>query len=325
MSKNRYYHYDHESCSFVEVKPKRTKLYAQAALAVVTVLVLSGAFALGIDRLSKSPEELALQEENTALQEQLQRVDERMQSFSGELSKLSEADQNLYRALLQADPISEDVRQVGTGGTDRYERFSRYSTSSAELLRETSQKLDQLERQISLQNMSYRELAEMARENEIWLTQMPAILPTDGPIVSGYGMRHHPILRVDRMHKGLDIVVSTGTPVFASGDGVIEKAGRGSGYGKHIIIDHAAAGYKTFYAHLSAIPDHIKPGRKVERGEQIGLSGNTGLSKAPHLHYEVRDREGRALNPVQFIAPSLTPQEYRELLEAAENSKISLD
>jgi murein DD-endopeptidase MepM/ murein hydrolase activator NlpD len=151
----------------------------------------------------------------------------------------------------------------------------------------------------------------LASERDMQMAEMPAILPADGPVVSGYGVRFHPILRVRRMHHGLDIVVPIGTPVHATGDGVIREAGRSVGYGKYIEIDHPSTGYSTLYAHLDEIGSDIRPGRRVTRGQQIGLSGNTGRSTGPHLHYEVRDSEGRTLNPIYFIAPSLTPRSTR--------------
>ena len=123
----------------------------------------------------------------------------------------------------------------------------------------------------------------------------------------------------------MDIPVLRGTPVYATGDGIVEKAGYSGGYGLRVLIRHPIAGYKTLYAHLSKIPAHIRPGRSVTRGEQIALSGNTGLSAAPHVHYEVQDLDGRKLNPIRFIAPSMTPQQYKALLAASEKSTISLD
>lgn len=325
MAKNRYYHYDHEACAFVEVRPARTRLYAQLSGLAVGALLLAGAMTWGIDRLTETPEELALQAENQALQEQLTRTEERIETVATQLDALAEADQSLYRVLLGAEPISDDVRQVGVGGADAYQRFNRFSTPTTQVMRQTTEQLDRLERQISLQNTSFRELASLAAEHEAWLTEMPAILPATGRVVSGFGMRRHPILKITRMHKGLDIVVPTGTPVFATGDGVVKEAGRNAGYGLNIVIEHPKAGYQTRYAHLSKIPSGMRPGRRVARGEQIGLSGNTGLSKAPHLHYEVLDLDGRALNPIYFFAPSMTPQQYRKLLAESESVGTSLD
>jgi murein DD-endopeptidase MepM/ murein hydrolase activator NlpD len=291
----------------------------------VGAMVLAIVLAMGLDQVTSSPEELALAAENEALQEQLEFTQERIEGVSAKLEELSEADQEIYRKLLQADPISEDVRQVGVGGSDPYARFSRFSTPTASLLKETTNKLDEIERQIDLQSASYRELTKVAGEQELWLGQMPAILPANGKIISGFGMRHHPILKITRLHKGVDILVGTGTPVYATGDGVVTRAGRNSGYGINIVLQHPKAGYETLYAHLSKIPNGIKEGTRVKRGDLIGLSGNTGLSKSPHLHYEVHDLDGRGLNPIYFFAPSMTPQQFKQLQKASESSTISLD
>lgn len=325
MARNRYYYYDHETCSFVEVEPKRTNLYAQVGAWVIAALALAGAFTWGLDRLGETPQELALEAENEALREHLSSVAERMTSFSSQLEQLSVADQDLYRTLLQAEPISEDIRQVGVGGADPYEAFSKYSPSAEILLRETAQQLDQLERQVGLQNASYRELTVLMGEHERWLSEMPAILPADGPVVSSYGMRMHPILKVRRPHYGIDILVSRGSPVVAPGDGVVKEVGSGGGFGKYVKVQHPSTGYTTLYAHLSRVPDNIRRGRKVKRGEVVAYSGNTGLSRAPHLHYEVRDDQGKAYNPIYFFAPSMTPAKYKELLETTEKLEGSLD
>lgn len=326
MPKNRYYHYDHEACAFVEVQPTRKRLYVRISAMVVGALVLAGALTWGIDAFSKTPQEMALQAENEALQEQLRLTEGRIEELASEMEGLAASDQELYRVLLQAEPISDDIRQVGVGGSDPYESFNRFSTPTSALLRETTEKLDQLERQLSLQNSSYRELTELVDEHEAWLAQMPAILPTNGKLVSGFGMRRDPFLKVPRMHKGVDVVVSTGTPVYATGDGVIKEAGYNTGgFGNHVVIEHRAAGYRTLYAHLSKIPTNITPGRIVKRGELIGYSGSTGRSQAPHLHYEVHTLDEQVLNPLRFFAPSMTPQQYKALLAASESSSISLD
>ena len=255
------------------------------------------------------------------LQQQLEVVSERMGEISTQLSQLAETDKELYRTLLQTDPISEDLRQVGVGGTDRYVAFESFSAST--LLKQTSEQLDQLERQVGLQNSSYRELRDLASEHESRLMQMPAILPADGPVVSGFGMRNHPILGYARMHKGIDILLERGSPINSPGDGVVEETGVSSSFGKYIKVRHPMAGYRTVYAHLSKV--NVRKGQRVERGDLLGLSGNSGLSKAPHLHYEVHDLDGVARNPIFFFAPSMTPQRYQALLAQAERSGASFD
>lgn len=325
MAKNSYYYYDVDACCFVEVKETRSKIYSRTLLIIVGSLALSTALTLGMDRFVQTPQELALIEENDALQQQLTEVSDRISAVSDELLRLSDLDENLYRTLLQADPISEDVRQVGVGGTDPFPDFRGFSPSTSALLERTSSQLGQLERQVGLQNASYRELVDLARERDVVMAEMPAIIPTEGPIISGFGVRFHPVLKVNRMHYGLDIHVRPGTPVVAAADGIIRTVGRGAGLGNLIKVQHPTAGYVTVYGHLSKVATGIRRGKKVSRGDIIGFSGNTGLTSGPHLHYEVRDINGKSLNPVFFLAPSMTPAAYQKLLEETERTTISLD
>ncbi len=325
MPGNRYYYYDHNACSFVQSKAGTKEITSKGVVVGAAAILLAGVLAWGMDHFIGTPQEMALKAENEALQEQLSSVEDKMSEFSVRLEQLSSADQGLYRTLLEAEPISGDVRKLGVGGSDPYENYNRFGATTALLLHRSSQKLDQLERQINLQSTSFRELTGLARERTAWLAQMPALLPADGPVVSGYGQRMHPILKIEKAHEGVDVLVRTGSPVFATGDGAVQEASQSATYGKHIVINHPETGYKTLYAHLSEIPSHIRPGRKVRRGDKIGLSGNTGRSAGPHVHYEVRDAQNRPLNPVLFIAPSMTPQQYRKLLEQAGQAQIALD
>ena len=325
MAKNRYYFFDSDSCEFREVESTASSRGIRLVALTILVVVVASMLTWGMDHLFRTPQELALMEENKALQKQLEQVSERIDHVSSELAELRDTDENLYRTLLNADGISEDVRQVGVGGAEAYPEFDRFSASTSRLLTETSSRLDQLERQLSFQNDSYRELTRLAAEHEEAMAQMPAIFPVDGDITSGYGLRMHPVLKVRRMHPGLDFHAPVGTPVYATADGVIKAAGRGSGLGRYVKIDHAASGYETVFAHLSQIPREVRRGRSIKRGDLIGYSGNTGLSNAPHLHYEVRDREGRSLNPLFFVAPSMTPSAYEQLLAQAENTTYIFD
>ncbi|MEM8488568.1 MAG: M23 family metallopeptidase [Bacteroidota bacterium] len=326
MAKNRYYYYDENTFSFVELKPKRSRIIKRSALVLLVSLFLAGFISWGMDKVIGTPQELALIEENAVLQEQLTHVRERMRDFSAELSMLSQSDQNLYRTILQADPIPEDVLMMGVGGKDKYEEFDRFSPNTSDQLKATAELLDELERKVSLQNQSYRELASLAEKRSDWLVQMPAILPANGRVTSGFGMRYHPILKIRRMHAGIDILLPTGSPVYATGDGVILETGRNSGLGTYLKVQHPATGYTTVYGHLSEIPKDIKRGKKVKRGDQIGLSGNSGLSTAPHLHYEVRDSKTRKpYNPIFLFLPSMTPEQYQEMFTELEANTSSLD
>ena len=292
----------------------------------LVLLFVAGWF--GIDNLLTSPQEQILIAENRALQEELSDSHTRVTGLMEQMEDLIERDRELYRLILQADDIPDDVRQVGVGGTDPYSHFDGFSKSTAQLLRNNAEILDELERKFGLQNASYEDLLNLGIERQKWSEQVPAILPTQGGRLSStYGIRLHPILGYKRMHSGVDISVPTNSPVYATGGGVIEAISSDAGYGIYVLIDHPAAGYKTLYGHLKSIMPGIRRGIQVVRGEQIAYSGNTGLSVAPHVHYEVRNQDDRSLNPLPFFALSLSPQEYQKILDQVEerHSVLSLD
>lgn len=327
MTPNRVYSYDHESCTFVEVAPSRKGLWLKAGAVFALALVLS---AVGVGIVSQtvtSPAEVAQRQEIDALRGHLEQANVRLASFSQELSHLAETDREIYRTVLNADPISEDEFQMGVGG-DEGDAYGRYAAPTAALLRRTSATFDRLERQLELQERSYEELRGIAGRREAVLRQQPAVLPIrDARLTSGFGMRFHPVLRVSRLHAGVDFPTPVGTPLYATGDGTVSFAGQRSGYGNVLEVDHPLAGKMTRFAHLSRVAPGIGPGTAVRRGQVIAYSGNTGLSTGPHLHYEVRllDAGRTPVNPVTTFVPGVTPAEYRELVAAARAPTMSFD
>lgn len=319
MKQDQKYRYDPESCSFVKVEQTWRDYLTRVAQIVGLAAILAGLGIWGIDVYwLTTPEEQSLKVEKKALERQLDRVSGRMSALSSRLDTLAVRDENLYRRLFQIEPISEDVRQVGVGGADPYKEFDRLDKDASSLLKSTAQKLDKLERQMSLQGASYEELSEVAKKRRKRLVQLPAIRPANGHIVSGYGMRKHPVLKVRKMHSGVDFLLRPGTPVVATGNGTVRRATFSPAYGKFIEIRHSEAGYFTRYAHLSEIPDGIRPGKTVKRGKTIGYSGSTGRTTGPHLHYEVHKLSGQALDPMRFFVPDMTPESYHELEKRTE-------
>ena len=139
--------------------------------------------------------------------------------------------------------------------------------------------------------------------------------PVDGArMSSGFGMRHHPVLGYSKMHKGMDFAAPTGTPIYAAGDGVVEKASRFGGYGNYVRIRHND-NIKTAYAHMSRFGKGVKSGSTVKQGEVIGYIGTTGRSTGPHLHYEVL-MDGAQVNPNSVKIPT------GEVLAGAELNKF---
>ena len=147
--------------------------------------------------------------------------------------------------------------------------------------------------------------------------------PIDGAqLSSGFGMRRHPIQGYNKMHKGVDFAAATGTPIYASADGVVEHASRNGFYGRYVRIRHNSQ-YKTAYAHLSAFARGLRPGKRVRQGETIGYVGSSGRSTGPHLHYEVI-YNGRQVNPLSVTLPAGDPLEDSEFA-AFEGSRRMLD
>jgi murein DD-endopeptidase MepM/ murein hydrolase activator NlpD len=297
----------------------------RAVTLCLSTILAAAVLTLVLDRLFETPQELALKVENEALREHITSVNHRIERVQADLDRLETTDAELYRALLGADPISSDERRVGVGGAAVNGRFAGFSLESAEVLSRSAESINHLERRVALQNASFRKLTALVEKNRGRVAQTPAILPTDGPIVSGFGMRMHPILNIIRPHRGIDIVVPVGSKVVAPADGVVTVLGRGLGLGRYVRLSHPDAGYETTFAHLSRIEKTLKRGLRVRRGDVIGYSGNTGLSRAPHLHYEVRNAERQALDPMHFVAPGMTPEAYERAREQVERSSVSID
>ena len=289
-----------------------------------------------MDQIVQSPQEQVLIKENQAFANEVSEQRARNTELTQQVDALSERDRELYKLLLQTDILPEDIRQVGVGGTDPYSRFDGFRLSTAQLLRSNAEILDELERKVTLHSLSLKSYLSTAVKRKEALAQLPSIPPTDvcsispsdatqnlsrekpSCIISSYGTRLHPILSYSRKHLGIDIVLPMNSPIWATAGGVIEKIGYApNGYGRFVLINHPAAGYKTLYAHLNSHLPAIREGTKVVRGEQIAWSGNTGLSTGPHIHYEVRDRNNRAIDPYDFFGPSMTPEQYHEILQRA--------
>jgi len=229
----------------------------------------------------------------------------------------------MYRSVLGMDPVPTEQLEPGTGGADIYSEFDLYSQSSADILKWTSSRLDNLERRINVQKMSFNEIKAYYNDNQERLSHLPVIRPVDGVLLSGYGMRVHPVFKYRRMHDGIDFRADVGTETFATGDGVVKYAGRRGSYGNLLEIDHGF-GYTTRYAHLSGFAEGIRAGAEVKRGDLVAYTGNTGVTEGPHLHYEVRIK-GNSVDPMNYLFGDITPEEYLMYQEVARNNPKSMD
>ena len=225
--------------------------------------------------------------------------------------------------MFQGEPVAAEIRNSGYLGTNRYDELE--DMANAEMVIETTRKLDVLDKQLYLQSTSFDQVVEMCRNQEEMLKCIPAIQPVANKdlkrMASGYGTRIDPIYGTTRFHEGMDFSAPSGTDIYATGDGVVVKMGWQTGYGNTIVIDHGF-GYQTLYAHLKEF--RTQRGKRVVRGEVIGGVGNTGKSSGPHLHYEVH-KDGRVVNPVNFYFKDLSAEDYDRMIQMAENHGKMMD
>jgi len=271
-----------------------------------------------------SPREKVLKNELEQYKLQYKIMNDRMDKIQKVLADVQDRDDNIYRVIFEAEPVPSEVRKAGFGGADRYGQLERLANS--EIVVNTAKRLDEITSQLVVQSKSYDEVFKLAKNKEKLIASIPAIQPVDfhdlRRIGSLFGYRTDPFYKVTKFHEGIDFTAAVGTPIYATGDGIVSEAEYNSGgYGNKIIINHGYS-YETVYAHLSKIK--VKKGQRVKRGEIIGLMGNTGKSTAPHLHYEVH-KAGTPMNPIYFFFNDITPAEYQAMIELSAKPSQTLD
>jgi len=318
------YRYNPKTLTYEKAELGWTERFLRFFSYIGTGLVFATAFLVLFFTFFDSPKEKQLKRENEQLQLQYSLLNNRLDQMADVMDNIQERDDNVYRVIFEAEPIPDNIRKAGFGGANRYENLSGYQQSN--LVIQTTQKLDQLAKQMYIQSKSLDDVYEMAIQKEKMLASIPAIMPVANEdltrVASGYGMRLHPILKINMMHTGMDFTAPTGTEIHVTGDGVIEEVkSKRSGYGKYVVVNHGY-GYQTLYAHLHRI--NVRVGQKIKRGDVIGLVGNTGRSTGPHLHYEVI-KDGNKINPVNFYSNDLSPEEYELMIELASRANQSFD
>lgn len=322
-SRKTYYLYNPNTLDYERVYPSAKDRFFTVLRHLSTGIAFGIATFFVMMYMIDSPMESQLRKENRLLQTQYEVLDLRLNHAMEILDDIQQRDENLYRAIFQAESIPESVRKSGFGGTNRYQQLM--EASNSELVVSTTQKMDMLRKQLYIQSNSLEELIEMGKNQEERMKCIPAIQPIANKdlkrTASGYGMRIDPIYRTPHFHSGMDFSAKIGTDIYATGNGKVTYASWKQGYGNCVIIDHGY-GYQTVYGHLSKFK--VRVGQKVTRGEVIGEVGNTGKSTGPHLHYEVIVR-GRHDNPSKYYYMDLTPEEYDRMIQIAENHGQVMD
>ena len=325
MSKVKYY-YDPDTLSYRKIEPKKSRRYRNIFLFVLGSALFGflGLIFLLNTNILNTPRELSLNRAVKNYELQFELLNRKMEQIEYVLSNIEDRDNNIYRLYFEANPIPEEQRRAGFGGVNRYKALEGFNNS--DMIIATTKRLDIIQKQMVIQSRSLDEITKLAEEKEKLLAAIPAIQPINNDdltrMASGFGWRSDPFTKARKLHRGMDFTAPKGTPIYASGDGVVKRAdNNSSGYGKHIRIDHGY-GYVTLYGHLSKY--NIKRGQKVKRGDLIGFVGSTGRSEAPHLHYEVW-KDGDRINPINFYYGSLSAEEFENMLKFANQENQSLD
>ncbi|OBX22695.1 MULTISPECIES: M23 family metallopeptidase [Bizionia] len=323
MSKVKYY-YDSETLSYRKIERRKRRTFKFIGLFILAAGLFGFLTMFITSQYIESPKEKALKRELSNMQLQYQLINKKMDQAQLVLEDVANRDNHIYRLYFETNPIPDEQRRAGFGGVNRYKNLEGFDNSK--LIIESNKRIDMLQKQIVVQSKSLDEIAKLAEEKEKLLEAIPAIQPVSNEdltrMASGYGYRTDPFTKVRKFHYGMDFTAPRGTPVYASGDGVVTRAdSQSSGYGNHIRIDHGF-GYVSLYGHLYKY--NVKKNQKVKRGDLIGFVGNTGRSSGAHLHYEIFKDDER-INPLNFYYGNLSAEEFDELLKHATLENQSLD
>lgn len=325
MSKVKYY-YDSENLAYRKIKTKKAKkigvvllfLVASALFGFLMFVVLLNTpyFETPKDRLQ------AREIDNLKLHYAI--LNKKIDELNAVTAAIEDRDNNLYRTYFNTAPISDEERKAGFKTKNRYAKLEGFDNSA--LVKNTTQRVDVLTKALAVQSQSLDEILQLAKAKDHLLSAIPAIQPVKNEnlkrMASGFGYRSDPFTKVRKMHEGMDFTAKTGTPIYATGDGVVAKADNtASGFGNHIVIRHGY-GYETLYAHLSKYK--ARAGQRVKRGDIIGYVGSTGRSEAPHLHYEVH-KNNKVVNPLNFYYGNISAVEYVAISKLANQENQSLD
>lgn len=304
------YYIDPNDLKFKKLIPSKKRKNLLFLSVMVSAALLAVSYGFITKHWKEVPKEKRLNAKIEKLKFEFELLNRDLESAEAVLEHFTNSDENVYRPILEMDTLPDDYRRASVGGVERYAVLSGYPSSH--LMRSTRAKLDNLNMRIGIQHSSFGELQNRQSEWADMLEHIPSICPLQNMRVSDkMGVRAvHPVLGVTTYHNGVDFRASVGTEVYAPGDGIVSFVGYNGGYGKCVIIDHGY-GYKTIYGHLSDY--RVSEGQNVYRGDLICLTGNTGTSTGPHLHYEIRQFD-KVKNPMNYFENDISEEEYEEMI-----------
>ncbi|WP_396181323.1 M23 family metallopeptidase [Flavobacterium sp.] len=320
------FYYDAEKLAFKQIVTKNsTKIgYVMLFLLASALFGFLGVFILSNTNFFETPKSKLQARELEMMKLNYNLLNGKIALMDEALAAIEERDNSVYRLYFNSSPISNEERRAGLGGKNRYKDLEDFNTS--DLLIGSTKKVDEIMKALAIQSVSLDEITKLAKQKALLLKSIPAIQPVKNEelkqMASGFGYRSDPFTKIRKFHKGMDFSAKSGTPIYATGDGIVKKAdGTVSGFGNHLEINHGY-GYMTLYAHLSKYK--VRAGQKVKRGDIIGYVGSTGRSEASHLHYEVH-KNGEVVNPLNFYYGSISAKEYVLITKLANQENQSLD
>ncbi|WP_426064122.1 M23 family metallopeptidase [Flavobacterium sp. DSP2-3-1] len=325
MSKVKYY-YDSENLAYRKIKTQKRRKFGVIILFLLASALfgfLSFVILLNTPYFETPKDRLQAREiENLRLNYAI--LNKKMDQLNDVVDNIEDRDNNLYRVYFNKSAIPDSVRKAGFSGKNRYQLLEGYDNS--QLVINTTKRIDVLSKELSIQSKSLDAILKLAEAKSDFLSAIPAIQPVRNEnlkqMASGFGYRTDPFTKARKMHEGMDFTAKTGSPIYATGDGVVAKADNtASGYGNHIVIRHGF-GYETLYAHLSKYK--ARAGQRIKRGDVIGYVGSTGRSEGPHLHYEVH-KDKKVVNPLNFYYGNISAVEYVVIAQLANQENQSLD
>ncbi len=299
---------------------KMLRIFGFVAAALVTAAIISYiAF-----QFIGSPKERILERRNKELKDNYYDLQDELNTLAQQMKELEQRDNDVYRAIFEANPIPDSARAKAL--EEEKEIATVLKIKDNQLASSILATLRNLESRAKAQEKSYEEVAQLVKDKEKLLAHTPAIQPVNNKdlkrVASGYGYRIDPVYKTVKFHAGLDFSAVQGTPIYATANGTVIRAGNtGNGYGNHVIINHGY-GYETLYGHMVRVK--VRNGQSVKRGEVIGWVGSTGKSTGPHCHYEVH-KNGQKIDPIYFFYNDLTPEQFDLILKKAAASNQSLD
>ncbi len=323
MFKNKTYKFSPDNLAYIEVVENKRQKYLKIVPWFTSGFIICALIFILLSFFVITPKEKRLLKEKKELEIKFLQLNKKLNEFETKINDLSLKDDSIYRAILGKEPLPESVKQAGAGGS--VSSFSYDLSKEFKWIDSIAIKFNTLSSRISVLEFSYSDIYKTVKLNNEKMAHTPAIMPVYNKDLkgtgAGFGMRKHPILKIWRMHEGIDFFTEKGKEVYATANGKVSAVRFSPTFGNVVIINHGF-GYETYYGHLSKF--NVKTGQHVVRGEVVGFVGSTGLSSGNHLHYEVHVN-GKEVDPVNYFYADLTSEQYKQIIAISENVTYSMD